>query len=495
MPNNENNNNNNQNNNNNNQNNNNNNIELPSFNNSNLDLPKAASEEPQSKPIIEIPQEYYDKLAAEKAEKEKEALAQEQAKANAAEVKSFFGKTILLIIINAAAIFFLIRSYLTYNEKLIFLIPVYIIVMAVIQALISKKESLQPLSIMIGGMGVAVISFLLSAVDSKEVDMWSYYAIASAIVAFVGLILTSMITRVIADFKNVKALQSVGMIIFVIALVGVPYYLYQRNPEAAYRLIFQKKAEVKAETEDEYIIKTLNNRYNSKFVCDEESIKNYIDQKNRRYNTRSCYSEDTLTSLSIKEQDIHNRMNDLKDYVITVTSITYNQSENQYIVQDDYMDVILLKNFENKVTDSIAQKLSAKKVILYLYPSENCSFIGACPPIDDYFKNKSKEEDPKNQFNNSSKLDLSKYTTMTDTDFVNEYKFKYVFTITSANFVTEDTYQPAIDQVLAELDRLGLKNTSGYVIDLYNTSLDNQFPLKVYEKVGETNSKQSFVES
>lgn len=476
----------------------NNNIELPNFNNQNIDLPKTTDEvqqpKPVPKPIIEIPQEYYDKLAAEKAQKEQEALAHEQAKASAAEAKSFFGKTILLIFVNAFAIFFLIRSYLTSSEKIIFLIPVYVIAMAIIQALVDKKESLQPISIMIGGMGVAVVSFLLSAVDSKQVDMWSYYAIASAIVAFVGLIITSMITKVIADRQSVKALQSVGMIIFVIALIGVPYYLYQRDPETAYRLIFQKKAEVKAETEDEYIVKTLNNRYNSKFICDESSINNSVDQNNRRINTRLCYNESALNSLSINEQDIHSRMEDLKDYAINVTSITYNQSKTQYIVQDDYMDVILLRNFEKKITDTIAQKLSAKKVILYLYPHENCSFIGNCAGNADYYANMKKETDAENQFNNSSKIDLSKYTSMNDKDFVNEYEFKYIFTITSANFNTEDTYQPAINQVLTELDNLGLKNTYGYVINLYNTSLDNQFPMKVYEKEGETNSKQTFME-
>lgn len=463
---------------------------MPNNDNNNFELPNLNNQE--EKPIIEIPKEYYEKLAEEKMEKEKaeaEALkAHEETKA----ASSFFGRLILLILVNAAVIFFLIRCYLTINEKLIIAIPVYIIVMAIIEALVHKKESMQSLAIMIGGMGVAVITFLLSAADSKHVDLWSYYAIASAITAFLGFILTSMITKVIADFKNVKALQSLGMVIFLIALVGVPSYLYQRNPEKAYRLIFQKKAEVKAETEDEYVLKTLNNRYNLNFICDSSSIINSVDQKNRSINQRLCYEESILKNRGITTSDLHERANEVENSRIIVTSIAYDESKTEYIVQDDYMDVVMLRAFEEKIASDLTPILSANKVILYLYPEENCSFIGNCAENDDYIKNHEKETDPENQFKNSSKLDFSKYITMDAEEFVNTYKFKYIFTVTSSNFGSEDTYEPAINQLLAELDRLGLKNTYGYVINLYNVPPENPLPMKVHQVSGDTNSKQTF---
>ena len=367
--------------------------------------------------------------------------------------------------------------------------------MAIFQAIIKKSESLQPLAIMIGGMGVAVITFLVSAIDSKQVDLWSYYAIASAISAFAGLIISKVLTMIIGDRQNIKALQSIGMILVVIALIGVPYFLYQQNPEKAYQIIFQKKSEVKAENEDEYIIKILKNRYNRDFVCDLETIESNVDQKNRKINTRLCYESEVLKSKNIAESDIHNRLQDLEENRIIVTSIAYKQSDNKYIVQDNYMDVAMLSEFEERISNNLTQALNANKVLVYLYPQENCSFIGNCADNNDYYKNYEKEIDPDNQYNSSVNLDFSKYLTMDVDKFVNEYKFKYIITITSGSFSTEDTYKPAVDKVLSQLDKLGLKNTYGYVINLYNVPPDNPFPTKVHTVEGATNNNQTFTVS
>lgn len=514
----------------NNENNNDNNIELPSYNKNfinnsnnstninndhhtstpNLDLPnesvktekvgdeleeaarpKQVAQTPQ-RPIIEIPKEYYEQKEREKEQKEKEAMEQEALKEEMAKNKKSNGHLILLIIFNAIVIFGLIYSYLNYNEKLIFAIPIYIVVMGVFQAIRKKNESLQPLAIMIGGMGVAVITFLVSAIDSKQVDLWSYYAVASAISAFAGLIISKVLTMIIGDRQNIKALQSVGMILVVIALIGVPYFLYQKNPEKVYQIVFQKKSEVKAETEDEYIIKILKNRYDRDFVCDLETIESNVDQKNRKINTRLCYESEVLKTKNIPESDIHNRLQDLEANRIIVTSIAYKQGDNKYIVQDNYMDVAMLSEFEENISNSLTQLLNANKVLVYLYPQENCSFIGNCADNNDYYKNYEKEINPDNQYNSSVNLDFSKYLTMDVDKFVNEYKFKYIITVTSGSFSTEDTYQPAVDKVLSQLDKLGLKNTYGYVINLYNVPPDNPFPTKVHTVEGATNNNQTF---
>lgn len=517
----------------NNENNNDNNIELPSYNKNfinnsnnstninndhhtstpNLDLPnesvkpeKVGDElgeevrvnpvaQTTQKPLIEIPKEYYEQKEREKEQKEKEAMEQEALKEEMAKNKKSNGHLILLIIFNAIVIFGLIYSYLNYNEKLIFAIPIYIVVMGVFQAIRKKNESLQPLAIMIGGMGVAVITFLVSAIDSKQVDLWSYYAVASAISAFAGLIISKVLTMIIGDRQNIKALQSVGMILVVIALIGVPYFLYQKNPEKVYQIVFQKKSEVKAETEDEYIIKILKNRYDRDFVCDLETIESNVDQKNRKINTRLCYESEVLKTKNIAESDIHNRLQELEENRIIVTSIAYKQSDNKYIVQDNYMDVAMLSKFEENISNSLTQTLNANKVLVYLYPQENCSFIGNCADNNDYYKNYEKEIDPDNQYNSSVNLDFSKYLTMDVEKFVNEYKFKYIITVTSGSFSTEDTYKPAVDKVLSQLDKLGLKNTYGYVINLYNVPPDNPFPTKVHTVEGATNNNQTFTVS
>lgn len=469
---------------------NNNDFNLPNLNNHEVPPREEKSVEP--KPLIEIPQEYYDKIAAEKAEKARLEAEQNKERETSQEAKNLFARLFFLIVINAAAIFGLIYSYLNYNDYLILAIPVYIIVMAVIQAIINKKESMQPLAIMIGGMGVAVITFLLSATDSAKVDLWSYYAVASAISAFVGLILSSMITRLIGDFKNIKALQSVGMIIFIIALVGIPYYFYTKYPEEFYRILFMKNAEVKAETEEEFIIKTLKNRYNLNFVCDPESVKSNIDENHRKINQRLCYEESILSSKKIEPENIHRFANVLESDRIIVTSITYKESENQYIIKDDYIDYLLLRSFKTKVENSLTNALNVNKVNLYLYPETGCEFVGQCPDTSDYYSSLEKESNPDYQYKTSTSLDLAKYLTETPENFVDEYKFKYVITVTSSSFSTPESYQVAIDQVLSQLDALGLKNTYGYDISLYNLPLDNPYPTKVFQKEGQTNASQTF---
>lgn len=470
----------------------NNDFELPNLNNANGgQLPPESK--PENKPLIEIPQEYYDKIAAEKEEKARLEAEQAKEQAERKEAQNLLGGIFILIVFNAIVIFALIYSYLNFNELIICAIPAYIIIMAIIQALRKKKESTQPLSIMMGCMAVAIITFLLSATKPKEVDLWSYYAIASAITAFVGLILSSIITNLIADHQNIKALQSVGMLLFIVALIGVPYYLYTKYPEQFYKLVFLKQGEVKAETEEEFIIKTLKNRYDVDFICDDKSIQQNIDQKHRKINQRLCYEANLLNSKKITKEDISKHSKELENNRIIVTSIAYNESENQYIIEDDYIDYVLLRSFKQNIENNLTQTLSANKVLLYLYPEENCSFIGNCADNKDYFANLEKETNPDNQFKNSTQLNLSKYLNMDAKDFVDEYKFKYIITVTSPNFGTEDTYQPAVNRILEQLDKLGLKNTYGYAISLYNVPIENPFPTKVYEIEGETNSNNTFV--
>ena len=44
----------------------------------------------------------------------------------------------------------------------------------------------------------------------------------------------------------------------------------------------------------------------------------------------------------------------------------------------------MLSKFEENISNSLTQTLNANKVLVYLYPQENCSFIGNCADNNDY---------------------------------------------------------------------------------------------------------------
>ena len=57
--------------------------------------------------------------------------------------------------------------------------------------------------------------------------------------------------------KNIKALQTIGYLLFFAALLGGPYFAYQKWPTEFNQMIFYQKNEVIAETYEEYVLKTL----------------------------------------------------------------------------------------------------------------------------------------------------------------------------------------------------------------------------------------------
>ena len=216
----------------------------------------------QDKPIIEIPQAYYDKLEKEKQDQLEEQRKKEEQKKEAEIALNDAGKFFTLVIFNAVIFFGFL--YLTVNKMTysILGIPVFIILLTIIHAIKYKKKSSYPVSIVVGGMLSAIVCFVLSMFYEQEVDLWTYYTIASAVVAFLGLIVSNLITKMISDFKNIKALQAIGYFLFFGLLIGVPFYLSKNYHEEFYKYVFYKQVEVVAETESEFVLKTLKQSYN-----------------------------------------------------------------------------------------------------------------------------------------------------------------------------------------------------------------------------------------
>lgn len=442
-------------------------------------------QEENKKPIIEIPQEYYDKLAKEQQEKLEEERKRQELKAEADEALSETGKFLGIVIINALAILGLFYVTLNKFNYAILGVPVFIIFLSISHALKYKEKSSYSASVMVGGMLVAIVTFVMSMLQEEKADLYMYYTIASAVTAFLGMIASSIITNLITDFKNLSALKIIGYLLYFVLLIGTPAYLVKNYREEVYKYVFGNQPEVKAETESEFILKTLKARYNVEFKCGlykdditkeliEDKYILQIDQFNRRYTERIC--------------------RDNKGRDISVQSKAYNESKLQYIVIDNYLDITLLNETKEKVVKDILGVTSASSILFYMYPKENCTFYGDCVDVDEYFERYGVETNVENQFKVSTQLNFVKDFTLSSLDYVNTHQYKYVFKITGNYGDVNADYSGIINNVLNKLNSMGFKNTYGYEITLLaaRNSLAGETEQVVYKVKGSTNNEQTF---
>lgn len=460
------------------------NNELPKFNNENLDLPRtnevlttndvpvAPVEEP--KQIIEIPQAYYDQLAREEmAAREADSAAikkQEEKLAITNENKGTLMFSIICAIITYLSLYFTINK----SELFIFIIPAYIVLGTIISAIKKKKESIFPNTILVGGMIVAVLTFAMSMAQEENMDMWTYYTVAGAVVAFIGLIVSNMITKLIVDHKNVKALETIGYFGFFAIVVAVPIYLYSNYRTEFYRFVFQKQTVVEAETEEEFVMKTLKARYNLEFKCDSSKEKHSLTKDNRKVVTRLCSDEFSNT--------------------FQVNSIAYNEGSTEYVVIDTYMDTMFINNIKDSIQTELKKVTTADEVNVALYPEKNCTFIGDCIDCEEYFEIYQKENDIEKQFKVSTELNLKQYLTMNQKDFINTQKFKVIVEVKDQYDTLTVNYDEIINNILNSLNQQGYKNTYGYEITLFHkfdTSSDSLLKT-VFKVKGKTNTDKQF---
>lgn len=427
------------------------------------------------KPLVEIPDAYYEQLTKqtmEAAAKEQAALEQQL---EVKETKKALGKTFLLSILTAIVTFVSLYLAINQNELFIFAIPIYVVVGAIITAIKNKQENSFPVILMIGGMIEAVLTFILSTLQEQQIDLWTTYAIAGAIVAFIGMITANVINKLIVERKNIKAIQTLGYILYFAVLVAVPYYLYNNYREEFYKFVFQKQVEVKAESEEDFVMKTLKNRYGSSmtFTCDSKKTKYQINQNKQKIVSRVC-------------TDSYNNE-------FSVTSTAYNEGSNEYIVIDTYIDVLLLNNAKTTLSKELLTASGTQSVNVYLYPEKNCTFVGDCVDCEEYYARYEEETNSAKQYENSSMLNLEKYITLSTKDFINEYGFKIVVELTIQHNIVSTDYNSIIETVLNKLNSLGYKNTSGYIISIYEYDLaGDDLTSLAYKVTGTTNSAESF---
>jgi len=425
----------------------------------------------ENKPVIEIPQEYYNKLKDEARAKNEEmenAKRSEELSIQASQnMSSIFGKVFINMII-IVAIYFL---SLKVNPWLLFVLPIIVVVFGFIFAVKDKEKNDYPTSILLSGMLLAVIAYILCMVNEDRADSWMYYTILSAIVGIIGMLIASLVNKLINDKANLKALGILGIILVFGALVGIPYYFYTKNPEEFYHYVFnQNNTNIQAETEEEFITKTLKNRYGLDFTCDNTNVKNQINQLKQRATERTCVANNIEA---------------------TVQSLAYNEGSNQYIIIDDYIEKLLTDSFKEELQEEIVKVTDAASVNIYIYPEEGCTFVGDCVDSDEYFERLKDETDIENKYKISSNLDLSKYVNATALEFINDYKFKILIEVRGQYTGNED-YASYVNNVLSILNQKGLKNTFGYYITVLNYSSYSSLYSAVYKVKGDTNSEQSF---
>ena len=421
---------------------------------------------------IEIPKEYYEKLAQEEHEKAMQEQKEQQQEQDNKEANAVLSKVAIAAILNCLLIIALFHVAYKIKDVAMFAIPVVTVIGTIFASIKYKKESNYHTGVLIGGMLAAVVSYVISMVKQAEADYWMHFAISCAIAAFVCYIVCSIIHALITNRENIKALGYVGILLFFAALIGVPYYFYKKNPEEIYKFIFMKTTEVKAETEYEFIVKTLKNRYGIDFECQSTRYKSDV-QKGRRITQRTCTPANNA------------------DTKVTVISLVYREENNQYIIIDNYLDIMKLNAFRETHAKALLTTTGARNVNFFIYPKENCTFIGDCAPCDEYYENYANEIDVDKQYAASSKLNHEAYLKQDAKDIVNNGEFKYVIDVVGIYGENTDVSN-IVNSVLTYLNNQGLKNKYGFVITIYNTNESGDLRKEIFKVKGDASSDQTF---
>ena len=393
-----------------------------------------------------------------------------------AENEGTAGPLLVAAFINAIAIFGIIYGYLNYNYLLIIALPGIFVFLSLIFAIKEKKKSSYPQGVLVGGILSAVVSFVLSVINTEQSDLYMYYAIASVAAGVIGIILSSIITNILTDFKNQGALKIIGYLIVLAGLFAGPYYLYTKYPEEVFKYVFLEQIEVKAETEDEYIVKTLKNRYGESFTCDNTRIQHALDQRKQRMTIRTCTSENGIKT--------------------TVQSVEYEPSLVQYTIIEDYLDQRYFNQLKTDLETRITQASIAQSATVSIYSKENCNLIADCVDCEEYLANKNELNDRVNMYETSTKLNYQKDLTVSSIDFVNNGEYKYIITVNGYFAGYQVTaYDDIVNKVLIALNGSGLQNNYGYEIILKSSQSlggTDSYNTEVYKVKGTASDDKTF---
>ena len=426
----------------------------------NNDFPRINEEEPKEEKI-EIPQEYYDKLEQEKQERIK---ALEEKEKEHEETKGS-GNTFLFIIVNALIILGILYIMINNTHYAIFAFPIYYIIGTIISCNKSKKETKFNITLLVGGMISALVCFVVGMSNKDLEDTFIYYAFASAIAGFIGYLLSTIITKFLTEKENIKALQTILYLLILVAIFGAPYYCYTKYKEDFIKLVFQQKDIVIASSQEEFIASTLENRYDEEISCPSKAKNYYIDSINKRKVTERICTTNNIEFI--------------------VTSTAYNETNIEYVVKDNLLDVLYIDNIKSELKSLYSSQFNTNKVSISLFPKSKCYFVGDCENNENY----TKETNLDTIYNYSKGLSLNKYLNMSKEEFFNEYGFK-IQIIVKGGFLSsaENALEEYANSILNTLKSKGYKNVGGYEIILE----DRETITNVYHIDGAATSSGEF---
>ena len=405
---------------------------------------------------------YLAEIEKKRLEEQQQREKQEMAEKSAPGIWAF-------IIVNCALVSLSIYYFLDKSIYTLLALLSYVIVGSLFFGLKYKKDSYFSTSYMVGGIAGAALFFVLSLVQTEQTESWIHYALITGIVSFIGWIISAVVTYITYNHKEIKALQSIGLFLVLAIVLGIPIFIFKKYPDTFNKFIYNQQNKIIATSEEEFVLKTLKNRYGIDFNCQKakriKNVHNYVT------NQRVC--------------------TDSNNNKINVISTAYNESEYQYIVEDNYMNIILLNKFKTEVNEIIGKVADGKSSIA-LYPKRNwCSFVGDCHDCDEYYEVYSKEEDLKNRYEYSKDLKLQKYLNIDKKEFVNDYEFKYIIEISLNNSATmTKTPEEIVESVINSLNEQQLENNYGFEIILKNTVDDIIIP--IYKVKGTASDNKRF---
>ena len=112
---------------------------------------------------------------------------------------------------------------------------------------------------------------------------------------------------------------------------------------------------------------------------------------------------------------------DENDNLVFVTTTAFNEGATQYTVTDNFLDILYFNEIKAEIAKKIQNVTSATEVVVYLFPKENCTFIGDCADCDEYYASYKKENDSANRYKVSSKLDYSKVIGLSNEEFIKNH--------------------------------------------------------------------------
>ncbi len=149
----------------------------------------------------------------------------------------------------------------------------------------------------------------------------------------------------------------------------------------------------------------------------------------------------------------------------TKFAVTTNEkTTSKLIVYDEYLDILQIDKISSKISNILTTN-GLNNVAVTLSGEKDCRFVGVCASDQYYYDTYKDNTDETLLEKRSNELDLSKYVSMSNNTFFNEYGLKINITI-KGEYETSDisTIKNVISELFRELNESGYQNNLGYDI-------------------------------